>query len=174
MKNVLMVAYYFPPLGGGGVQRTAKFVKYLRDFGYNPVVLTVEPRCVRKVKDPTLLADIPAGTEIHRTFTIDADWLFKLLYGLRMVWLVRWLVRTVFVPDIQILWLPFARRKIRKIVRSRSIDLVFHIRNAVLVLLPGRICEETIQATGSARFQRRMDLSRRILRQSAQRACPEA
>ena len=28
-RRVLMFAYYFPPLGGGGVQRTAKYVKYL-------------------------------------------------------------------------------------------------------------------------------------------------
>jgi glycosyltransferase involved in cell wall biosynthesis len=40
MKQVLFVAYFFPPYGGGGVQRSIKFVRYLPDLGYRPVVLT--------------------------------------------------------------------------------------------------------------------------------------
>ncbi len=38
--NVLVIAYYFPPMGLSGVQRTMKFVKYLPDFGWRPIVLT--------------------------------------------------------------------------------------------------------------------------------------
>lgn len=41
MKRVLIVAYYFPPSGGPGVQRVLKFVKYLPEFGWEPAVLTV-------------------------------------------------------------------------------------------------------------------------------------
>ena len=43
MRRLLVVAYYFPPMGMSGVQRVAKFVKYLPEFGWEPVVLTVEP-----------------------------------------------------------------------------------------------------------------------------------
>ncbi len=39
--GVLMIAYYFPPMGGAGVQRTLKFAKYLPEFGWSPHVLTV-------------------------------------------------------------------------------------------------------------------------------------
>ncbi len=39
MKKVLFLAYYYPPCGGAGVQRTVKFVKYLPEFGYTPVVV---------------------------------------------------------------------------------------------------------------------------------------
>ena len=42
-RRVLVIAYYFPPMGLSGVQRTAKFVKYLPAFGWHPTVLTVEP-----------------------------------------------------------------------------------------------------------------------------------
>ncbi len=125
MRNVLVIAYYFPPIGGGGVQRTSKHVKYLRDNGYNPIVLTVNPRCVRKIKDPKLLDDIPEGTTVYRTATLDADWLFKLLYGLRLKKLVRWMVQNVFVPDIQILWIPFALRKLKTIFKRHNIDLIY-------------------------------------------------
>ena len=42
MKNVLIISYYWPPSGGGGVQRVLKFCKYLPDYGWNPIVLTVK------------------------------------------------------------------------------------------------------------------------------------
>src|SRR5512143_3820632 len=42
-KRVLFLAYYFPPLGGGGVQRSLKFCKYLPQFGYTPRVVTGPP-----------------------------------------------------------------------------------------------------------------------------------
>jgi len=38
--RVLYLAFYFPPLGGGGVQRAAKFAKYLPEFGFEPWVVT--------------------------------------------------------------------------------------------------------------------------------------
>lgn len=40
-RKVLIIAYYFPPLGLSGVQRILKFTKYLPDFDWQPVVLTV-------------------------------------------------------------------------------------------------------------------------------------
>ena len=43
-RRVLMFAYYFPPLGGGGVQRTAKYVKYLPSEGFEPILVTGTPR----------------------------------------------------------------------------------------------------------------------------------
>ena len=41
MKKVLIIAYYWPPAGGAGVQRVLKFAKYLPKFGWEPVILTV-------------------------------------------------------------------------------------------------------------------------------------
>ena len=42
LKKVLIVTYYWPPAGGPAIQRTLKFVKYMRFFGWEPVILTVE------------------------------------------------------------------------------------------------------------------------------------
>jgi glycosyltransferase involved in cell wall biosynthesis len=39
-RRVLFVAYYFPPLGGGGVQRSLAFTRYLPEHGFEPLVLT--------------------------------------------------------------------------------------------------------------------------------------
>ncbi|RHW65667.1 glycosyl transferase family 1, partial [Clostridium botulinum] len=50
-KQVLIVAQIFPPIGGSGVQRTLKFVKYLREFNWEPVVVTVGDTAFNYLKD---------------------------------------------------------------------------------------------------------------------------
>ncbi|PRR79404.1 hypothetical protein CLLI_08840 [Clostridium liquoris] len=65
-KSVLMIAQIFPPMGGSGVQRTLKFVKYLRKFGWEPVVVTVGNTAFNYLKDPTLEKEIPENLEIVR------------------------------------------------------------------------------------------------------------
>jgi hypothetical protein len=63
-KRVLFVAYYFPPRGGAGVQRSLKFVKYLRRFGWEPTVLASAYERRSGAYDQTLLCEVPEGTEI--------------------------------------------------------------------------------------------------------------
>jgi glycosyltransferase involved in cell wall biosynthesis len=65
VRTVLVVAYFFPPLGGAGVQRTLKFVKYLPEYGYRPVILTTGSRDY-PASDATLLAEVPAGAAVVR------------------------------------------------------------------------------------------------------------
>jgi glycosyltransferase involved in cell wall biosynthesis len=64
-RRVLMLAYYFPPLGGGGVQRTLKHVKYLPAVGWDPIVLTTRPAYAPTL-DPMLADEVPAGTPVIR------------------------------------------------------------------------------------------------------------
>lgn len=66
--RVLFIAYYFPPLGGAGVQRSQKFVRYLPDYGVLPSVLTgpIAEGTRWGPLDQTLSAEIPADTQIHR------------------------------------------------------------------------------------------------------------
>ena len=40
MHRLLYLAYHFPPLGGGGVQRSVKFVRHLPSLGYESIVVT--------------------------------------------------------------------------------------------------------------------------------------
>ena len=66
MKKVLIITYYWPPSGGAGVQRWLKFVKYLREFGWEPIVYTPENPEAPAV-DESLLKDIPKNlTAIKR------------------------------------------------------------------------------------------------------------
>ena len=69
-KSVLIIAYYFPPLGLGGVQRMSKLAKYLPQFGYNVRVLTVKPICY-PAYDQTLLEELPSSVEIYRSGSRD-------------------------------------------------------------------------------------------------------
>lgn len=68
MRRALVLAYHFPPVGGAGVQRSAKFVRYLPDHGWKPVVVTGPLGSVGDayLVDPTLGEELPPGLEIHR------------------------------------------------------------------------------------------------------------
>jgi glycosyltransferase involved in cell wall biosynthesis len=64
--TILIMTYEYPPAAGSGVQRVAKFVRYLPDFGWHPVVLTSDFRRRQgRLVDHTLLADV-AGTPVVR------------------------------------------------------------------------------------------------------------
>ena len=69
VKRVLVIAYAFPPCGGAGVQRTAKFVQYLPNFGWLPTVDTVVESCYG-VKDSSEYT-LPGNVEIVRTVHLD-------------------------------------------------------------------------------------------------------
>lgn len=73
MRKILFIAYHFPPAGGGGVQRSLKFVKYLPDFGYLPEVLTIEAPDDRRwtPKDQALMDEVPPQVKIHRVSIPD-------------------------------------------------------------------------------------------------------
>lgn len=124
-KRLLYITYHYPPVGGSGVQRGLKFSKYLPDYGWEPIILTAAPFWVKQPKDPSLLKEIRPNQHIHRTVVPDAQWLYKVLWGLRLPQAVYWLMYHIFIPDAQILWLPFAKRRIKRIVRLDKPDLVF-------------------------------------------------
>ena len=74
MKKVLMIAYFFPTLGGSGVQRTLKFVKYLPNYGLQPIVSTVKSGH-NFAYDQSLLKEIPETVQINRSCSLETLWL---------------------------------------------------------------------------------------------------
>ena len=68
MSRVLVVAYHFPPIGGAGVQRNAKFARYLPELGYELVVVTGPGGDGSRwtPEDPTLNDDVAPGVEVSR------------------------------------------------------------------------------------------------------------
>ena len=61
-----MLAYFFPPIAGAGVQRTLKFVRYLEPLGWDATVVSTRSR-VYGARDETLLAEVPPSTRVVRT-----------------------------------------------------------------------------------------------------------
>ena len=66
MKKILIITYYFPPSGGPGVQRVLKHIKYLRDFGWQPYVLTVSNGQYPAI-DESLIKQIPDDVVVEKT-----------------------------------------------------------------------------------------------------------
>ncbi len=134
LKKVLVIAYYFPPMGLSGVQRTLKFVKYLPEFGWKPIVLTITPTAYYAY-DETLLNELDTTqVEIYRTETKDVTKTaaslshsreFKLPSAL-MRRLMSLVSQTFFIPDNKIGWKKFALQKADEIIAEHGdIDLIF-------------------------------------------------
>ena len=66
MKRVLIVTYYWIPSGGAGVQRWVKFTKYLRNFGWEPVIYTPENPEYPSI-DYSFEKDIPKDIEVIKS-----------------------------------------------------------------------------------------------------------
>src|SRR4051812_27687343 len=75
-KRVLFISYAFPPVGGAGVQRVTKFIKYLRHIGWDSSVLTVANPSV-PVMDHTLVADLPSDTTLVKARTLEPGYAAK-------------------------------------------------------------------------------------------------
>jgi glycosyltransferase involved in cell wall biosynthesis len=130
MKKVLVIAYYFPPMGLSGVQRTLKFVKYLPQFGWQPTVLTVSPGGYY-AKDYSLLDEISSlDVKIIRTGSIDPTRFFRKSDVVRMP---REIVRkflnkasqVILIPDNKIGWRRKAISKIENVLKTEKFDAVF-------------------------------------------------
>ncbi|MEJ2593576.1 MAG: glycosyltransferase family 4 protein [bacterium] len=121
MKRVLIITYYWPPAGGGGVQRWVKFVKYLREFGWTPVVYTPENPEIQ-VRDESLLKEVPEDIEVIRTPIREPYTLYKTLTGKKEniqtafltenksgnSWMERlsvWIRGNLFIPDARKYWI---------------------------------------------------------------------
>ncbi len=63
MKKVLIITYYWKPAGGPGVQRWLKFVKYLRDFGFEPIVYVPENPMYPMI-DEQIGKDVPTDIQV--------------------------------------------------------------------------------------------------------------
>ena len=103
MKRVLMIAHQFPPIGGSGVQRTVKFMKYLPDFGWEASVFTRQARSAPEgyYFEPGYSKKAPQ----YRSAAWDmSEWSFPLnLAG-------KYFRRRILIPDGERLWQIFARK----------------------------------------------------------------
>lgn len=141
MRKVLIITYYWPPAGGPGVQRVLKFAKYLPEFGWQPLVLTVKKGEYPAI-DETLAEDIPECCKIYKTNSIEPNLFYKKFAGMKpdekipvavlaeknLNWkkrLANWIRLNLFIPDAKIGWRPFAVREGKGIIAREKPDIIF-------------------------------------------------
>lgn len=118
MEKVLIIANQFPPMGGSGVQRSVKFVKHLRSFGYEPVVFTREVGNM-PLKDETLLKDVPEGVKIVRTAPRECTEMKGIMRIPGKV------LGKVMIPDSARLWAEGSKGAVLKLIEEEGIKIVY-------------------------------------------------
>jgi len=140
MKKVLIITYYFPPAGGPGVQRWLKFVKYLPDFGFQPVVYIPE-NPTYPIVDEALVSEISDKAIIIRKKILEP-------YGLASVFsknktkrissgiipgkkkqsflekLFLWIRGNLFIPDARVLWVKPSVKFLEKYIAENQIETI--------------------------------------------------
>jgi glycosyltransferase involved in cell wall biosynthesis len=148
--KLLLINYLFPPAGGIAVQRALSLAKYLPACGFEVHVLSAG-NAAAPVMDPDLLRHVHPEVILHRSFTPELPFAVQQkLWGLispssgggsasapsltaapRRTWKssIGGAVKRLLTPDPQVVWVPFALRKARRVIKEHGIQ-------AVLVTVP--------------------------------------
>ena len=141
MKRVLIITYYWPPSGGAGVQRWLKFVKYLRNYGWEPVVYTARnPEA--PALDHSLIKDVPEGLEVIRQPIWEPYTLYRNFVGLKKDVKISsgflsenkkpglaekvaiWLRGNLFIPDARKFWIKPSIKFLTNYLQEYPVDAV--------------------------------------------------
>jgi len=141
MKKVLILTYYWPPSGGAGVQRWLKFVKYMREFGFEPVVYTAE-NGEMPVIDDSLAKDIPQGMTILKTPIWEPYTFYKRFIGRKKEDKINasflnenkkagitekisvWIRGNFFIPDARKFWIKPSISYLDDYIKKNKIDII--------------------------------------------------
>lgn len=140
MRKVLIITYYWPPSGGAGVQRWLKFAKYLPEFGWQPVILTVDPACASyPQRDESLSKELGPDCRVYTTKSFELYSLYKLISGKKEVpyggfaneskeglfqKTSKFLRGNFLLPDPRKGWNRYALKKAAELIREFKIDTV--------------------------------------------------
>jgi len=141
MKKVLIVTYYWPPSGGIGVHRSLKFVKYLRDFGWEPIVYAPQD-AQYPYFDETNYKHIPENLTVLKHRIFEPFDLFRKVSGRKKTDqanpvyvrdrklskidnLAIWIRGNLFIPDARCFWIKPSLRYLRKYLSENPVDAIF-------------------------------------------------
>jgi hypothetical protein len=139
-KKVLIVAYYWPPAGGPGVQRWMKFVKYLPEFGIEPIVYVPE-NPMYPIVDESLLDEIPQSVTVIKKKIFEPYGIASIFTrsGVRKLTsgvipseykqtlferLALWVRGNLFIPDARIFWVSPSVKFLRRYLDENQIDTI--------------------------------------------------
>lgn len=153
MKNILIIAYYYPPKGGIGVQRTVKHAKYLYRLGYNVHILTVLEDNTG-TPDHSLDTDICDGIKVYRSRIHEGHMVERVMSivgrnritesekeikdvqtaaGKKLKSKIMDIGKRMFltfcsliyIPDAQRGWIKYAVREAARIIRGNNIEVIY-------------------------------------------------
>lgn len=140
MKTVLVITYYWPPSGGGGVQRWVKFTKYMAQFNVKPIVLTVNPDYASyAVIDESLCHEVSEDIQVFATKSFEPFNLYKKVTAQKEIpfggfanednpgflqKFSRFIRGNFFIPDARVGWNKYAYRKAVELIRKYQITTV--------------------------------------------------
>lgn len=139
-NKLLIITYYWPPAGGPGVQRWLKFVKYLPDFGFEPIVYLPENPSY-PIIDENLLSEVSNQLVILRNKIVEpyqwASFLSKnktkkISSGIIpnnkkqtiLDQLLLWIRGNVFIPDARVLWVKPSVKYLEKYLSENGITTI--------------------------------------------------
>ena len=139
MKKVLIITYYWPPSGGAGVQRWLKFVKYLREFDWEPIVYTPEnPEA--PVIDNSLEKDIPDNLTVIKRKIWEPYTAYKKFIGQKKEQKINagflsenkkpglsenisvWIRGNFFIPDARKFWIKPSIKFLTNYLKNNPVD----------------------------------------------------
>jgi glycosyltransferase involved in cell wall biosynthesis len=141
MTKVLIITYYWPPSGGAGVQRWLKFVKYLRDFGIEPIIYTHSNGEIPSV-DLSLEKDIPQGIEVLKQPIWEPYGFYKKLMGKKSNERINtgflteqkkpkrtegfsiWVRGNFFIPDARKFWIKPSTKFLTEYLTQNKVDAI--------------------------------------------------
>lgn len=141
MPKALIVTYYWPPSGGTAVLRWLSFVKYMRDFGWEPVVYTPDNPESQET-DTSLIDGIPETLTIIKSRIREPYVFYKWMTGRKkseklglafmsetknqgfMSKIALWIRSNVFIPDPRILWVRPSVRFLIQYLRQHPTDII--------------------------------------------------
>lgn len=140
LKKVVIITYYWPPSGGSGVQRHLYFTKYLRQFGWEPVIFTVEDGAY-SVIDDKLMNEVPEGVEVIRQKAWEPNQLYKKITGRKKTASIDssifkdqeksfinrvaiWVRGNIFIPDARMFWIKPSVKRLNDYIQKNNVDVI--------------------------------------------------
>ncbi|WP_224490360.1 glycosyltransferase family 4 protein [Robertkochia flava] len=139
LKRVLIITYYWPPAGGPGVQRWLKFVKYLREFGVDPLVYVPENPSY-PLLDQDLIKEVPEDITVFKhpvfepysiasvfskkgTEAMSSGLIKEKEQGIKER-LLLWIRGNLFIPDARRFWIHPSVKFLEPLLEQKQIDTV--------------------------------------------------
>ena len=140
LKKILIITYYFPPAGGPGVQRWLKFVKYLPDFGIQPIVYIpenptypiIDEGLLNEVSDKVIIIKkkiiepygLASVFSKNKTKKISSGIIPNARKQTRLEQLLIWIRGNLFIPDARVLWVKPSVRYLEKYIQENNIETI--------------------------------------------------